>query len=50
MTAGGEFVEVQGSAESFPFTRATMDQLLGLAAQGIRELLAAQRLALGETA
>jgi ribonuclease PH len=50
MTAGGEFVEVQGSAESHPFTQATMDQLLGLAAQGIRELLAAQTSALGETA
>jgi ribonuclease PH len=49
-TVGGEFVEVQGSAESHPFTRATMDQLLGLAAQGIRELLAAQTSALGETA
>ena len=48
MTAGGEFVEVQGSAESHPFARATMDQLLGLAAQGIRELLAAQTSALGE--
>ena len=50
MTAGGEFVEVQGSAESHPFARATMDQLLGLASQGIRELLAAQTTALSETA
>jgi ribonuclease PH len=50
MTAGGEFVEVQGSAERHPFARATMDQILGLAAQGIRELLAAQTSALSETA
>ncbi len=49
MTAKGEFVESQGSAESSPFTRATMEQLLGLAQQGISELLEAQRLALGET-
>ncbi len=48
MTAGGEFVEVQGSAESSPFARATMDQLLGLAEKGIRELLEAQNLALAE--
>jgi ribonuclease PH len=48
MTSAGEFVEVQGSAESSPFTRATMDQLLGLAEQGIRQLLEAQNLALAE--
>jgi ribonuclease PH len=46
MTAAGGFVEVQGTAEGAPFTRAEMDRLLALADQGIRELIAAQRAAL----
>ena len=46
MTASGGFVEVQGTAEGAPFTRAEMDQLLALADKGIRELIAAQRAAL----
>ncbi len=46
MTAAGGFVEVQGTAEGAPFTRAEMDQLLALAEQGIRELVALQRAAL----
>jgi ribonuclease PH len=46
MTASGGFVEVQGTAEGAPFTRAEMDRLLALADQGIRELVARQRLAL----
>ena len=36
MTASGGFVEVQGTAEGAPFTRAEMDLLLGLADAGIR--------------
>ncbi len=48
MTAAGGFVEVQGTAEGVPFTRAEMDALLALAAQGIAELVAAQRRALAE--
>ena len=47
MTASGGFVEVQGTAEGAPFTRAEMDRLLGLANKGIRELVALQRGALG---
>ncbi len=47
MTGAGGFVEVQGTAEGAPFSRAEMDALLGLAAKGIAELVAAQRLALG---
>jgi ribonuclease PH len=46
MTGSGGFVEVQGTAEGTPFTRAEMDALLGLADKGIRELVAAQRAAL----
>jgi len=47
MTGSGGFVEVQGTAEGAPFTRAEMDRLLALADQGIRELNALQRQALG---
>jgi ribonuclease PH len=48
MTAAGGFVEVQGTAEGVPFTRAEMDTMLALAAKGIGELVAAQRRALAE--
>ncbi len=47
MTGSGGFVEVQGTAEGAPFTRAEMDQLLALAAKGIGELNALQKRALG---
>ncbi len=46
MTGAGGFVEVQGTAEGEPFTRAQMDSLLGLADTGIRELIQRQRLSL----
>jgi ribonuclease PH len=46
MTGRGGFVEVQGTAEGAPFTRAEMDALLALAGKGIGELVAAQRRAL----
>ena len=47
MTAGGGFVEVQGTAEGAAFSRDQMNALLGLAGKGIGELVAAQRKALG---
>ena len=47
MTAGGGFVEVQGTAEGAAFSRDQMNSLLGLAEKGISELVAAQRKALG---
>ncbi|WP_026330031.1 MULTISPECIES: ribonuclease PH [Caldimonas] len=47
MTGSGGFVEVQGTAEGAAFTRTQMDAMLALADKGIRELLAAQRAALG---
>jgi ribonuclease PH len=47
MAAAGGFVEVQGTAEGVPFSRTEMDQLLALADKGVRELVAAQRKALG---
>jgi ribonuclease PH len=46
MTGGGEFVEVQGTAEQVPFGRSRLDELLGLAERGIRQLVALQRRAL----
>jgi ribonuclease PH len=47
MTAAGGFVELQGTAEGVAFSRQEMNALLDLAEQGIAELLAAQRSALG---
>ncbi|MFZ4652204.1 MAG: ribonuclease PH, partial [Rubrivivax sp.] len=47
MTGSGGFVELQGTAEGVPFTQAEMDALVGLAARGIRELVALQKQALG---
>jgi ribonuclease PH len=43
MTGGGEFVEVQGTAEQLAFGRDRLDQLLDLAADGIRRLVGLQR-------
>jgi ribonuclease PH len=43
MTGGGEFVEVQGTAEQTPFSRAGLDALLGLAERGIARLVSLQR-------
>jgi ribonuclease PH len=46
MTDAGKFVELQGTAEGAPFTRADADRLADMAWEGIRELFAAQRNAL----
>jgi ribonuclease PH len=43
MTSKGEFVEIQGTAETKPFNKETVDFLLGLAEKGIRELFAIQQ-------
>jgi ribonuclease PH len=48
MTGSGGFVEIQGTAEGAPFSRAEMDALLALAGQGITELVAAQKTALAQ--
>jgi ribonuclease PH len=42
MTGEGALVEVQATAERTPFTRASLDELLELAAAGIEEIAAAQ--------
>jgi ribonuclease PH len=46
MTGSGGMVELQGTAEGAPFTRAELDALLVLAEQGIGEIVAAQKAAL----
>ncbi|QEI05814.1 ribonuclease PH [Pigmentiphaga aceris] len=48
MTGAGNFVEVQGTAEGVPFSRADMNELLALAEQGIAELVRLQREALAQ--
>ncbi|MBL1068464.1 ribonuclease PH [Streptomyces sp. 7-21] len=47
-TGDGAFVEVQGTAEGKPFSRAELDALLDLAVAGCAQLEAAQRQALAE--
>ena len=47
MTGAGGLVEVQGSAEGAPFTRAQLDTLVDLAEAGVRDLVAAQKACLG---
>ena len=47
MTGAGRFVEIQGTAEQVPFTRAELESLMGLAEKGIGELTLMQRAALG---
>ena len=47
MTGTGGFVEIQGTAEGEPFSSAQMDALIVLAKQGITELIAKQKAALG---
>jgi ribonuclease PH len=48
MSGRGLLVEVQGTAEGAPFTRAELDQLLDLAASGISELHDMQRRAVAD--
>ncbi|MFZ4433987.1 MAG: ribonuclease PH [Microthrixaceae bacterium] len=43
MTGSGAFVEVQGTAEGAPFSRGELDELLGLAEQGIATICELQR-------
>ncbi len=47
MTHKGEFIEIQGTAEEKPFTRAEADAMLAAAETGIAELIQLQEIALG---
>jgi ribonuclease PH len=48
MTAGGAYIEVQGSGEEATFTQAELEALLALGRTGIQELFRAQAAALAE--
>lgn len=48
MTGGGLFIEVQGTAEHTPFSRPQLDEMMELAAQGIREIIVRQKEILGD--
>ena len=43
MTGSGKFIEVQGTAESTPFTRKQMERMAEIAQGGIKELMKAQK-------
>jgi len=43
LTGKGELVEIQGTAEDAPFSRAALDRMIALAEQGVAELIALQR-------
>jgi ribonuclease PH len=47
MTGDGGLVEVQATGERIPFSRASLDELLGLAAGGIERLRRDQAAAVG---
>lgn len=47
MNSRAELIEIQSSAEGMAFSRAQLDQMVDLASLGIRELVDAQRRALG---
>jgi ribonuclease PH len=48
MTGSGRFIEVQGTAEGMAFSRGELDELVGLATQGIGVLLDEQRAVIAE--
>ena len=50
MNEKGDMIEVQGTGEGRAFSRAEMEQLLAYGEKGIRELMEAQKEALGERA
>ena len=47
-TSDGRFIEVQGTAETKPFDRASLDMLLSLADEGIQQLITKQRETVGQ--
>jgi len=48
MTGKGRFVEIQGTAEGLPFSKAQMEGLITLAKHGIEEIVGLQRRLIGE--
>ena len=47
MAESGAYIEVQGTAEKYPFTPEQLQQMLDLARKGCDELFVAQKQALG---
>jgi ribonuclease PH len=47
-TGDGRFIELQGTAEGLPFDRRALDALMGLADEGIKELIEKQRSIVGD--
>jgi len=50
MTGSGEFVEIQGTGEEATFTNSQLQTLLGLADEGLRQIVEKQKEAIGELA
>jgi ribonuclease PH len=48
MTDKGEFVELQGTGEENPFTKAQLGEMLQMAEEGVSQLIEMQKSALGE--
>jgi len=48
MTGGGNFVEVQGTAEGTPYSKAKLDEMLALAQKGIQEIFDLQANIIGK--
>jgi ribonuclease PH len=48
MTGAGKFIEVQGTAETNPFSSDHLQEMLGLAESGIQKIIAIQKQVLGE--
>jgi ribonuclease PH len=48
MVEDGRFIELQATAEKEPLSRGQLDELLGLASKGIRELITYQKRAMAE--
>ena len=47
MTGSGQLVEIQGTGEAAPFSRAVLDEMLAMAQEGIGQLIALQKQVLG---
>jgi ribonuclease PH len=46
-TGSGRFIEIQGTAESKPFTKEQMEEMVALASSGIEQLIEQQQTVLG---
>ena len=48
MTDAGEYVEIQGTGEDKPFSKAAMEEMLVLGESGIGQLAEVQKAVIGE--